>query len=83
MTTQQTVQRMPDRPAIRVPLSAGQHILHLLLTLLTGVWGIVWIWRAVSGNKVWADTQPGWQWGPWPYTAWYQHYGQRPPWEPQ
>jgi len=35
----------------RVPLTAGQHILHLLLTILTGgLWGIVWFIRAWHGN---------------------------------
>jgi hypothetical protein len=42
-----------DRPAPprRVPLTSGQHILHLLLTVLTGgLWGIVWFIRAWRGN---------------------------------
>ncbi|HEY5989336.1 MAG TPA: hypothetical protein VIV12_23585 [Streptosporangiaceae bacterium] len=35
----------------RVRLTAGQHILHLLLTLLTfGLWLPVWIFRALRGN---------------------------------
>ncbi len=35
----------------RVPLTAGQHILHLLLTVLTcGLWAPVWIIRAWRGN---------------------------------
>jgi len=35
----------------RVPLTAGQHILHLLLTVFTcGAWGIVWLIRAWRGN---------------------------------
>jgi hypothetical protein len=39
-----------DPPA--APLTTGQHILHLLLTIVTaGVWGIVWIIRAMQGNK--------------------------------
>lgn len=38
--------------AVRVPLSAGQHILHLLLTVLTGgLWVPVWIIRAARGNR--------------------------------
>jgi hypothetical protein len=44
----------PSAPAAppAAPLTAGQHILHLLLTVLTGgLWGIVWIIRAVQGNK--------------------------------
>ena len=40
----------PARP-LRVPLTAQQHILHLLLTVLTGgLWGIVWLMRAWRGN---------------------------------
>jgi len=36
----------------RVPLTAGQHILHLLLTVFTGgLWAPVWIIRAMQGNK--------------------------------
>jgi hypothetical protein len=46
------------------PLSPGQHILHLLLTVLTcGLWGIVWIIRASKGNRVPGDPTapiPGW-----------------------
>ena len=35
----------------RVPLTAGQHILHLLLTVLTlGLWAPVWLIRAWRGN---------------------------------
>jgi len=35
----------------RVPLTAGQHILHLLLTVLTlGLWAPVWVIRAWRGN---------------------------------
>ena len=34
------------------PLSASQHILHLLLTVFTaGLWAPVWIIRASQGNK--------------------------------
>jgi len=37
----------------RGPLTAGQHILHLLLTVFTGgLWAPVWIIRAMQGNKV-------------------------------
>lgn len=40
----------------REPLSASQHILHLLLTVVTfGLWAIVWIVRAVQGNRVPGD----------------------------
>ena len=36
----------------RTPLTASQHILHLLLTVLTGgLWGIVWAIRASQGNR--------------------------------
>lgn len=32
-------------------LSAGQHILHLMLTVLTaGLWLPVWLYRALRGN---------------------------------
>jgi hypothetical protein len=35
----------------RVPLTASQHILHLLLTVLTfGLWAPVWFIRAARGN---------------------------------
>ena len=38
-------------PPTRVPLTAGQHILHLLLTVLTlGLWAPVWLIRAWRGN---------------------------------
>ena len=37
---------------VRVPLTASQHILHLLLTVLTaGLWLPVWIFRAIRGNR--------------------------------
>jgi hypothetical protein len=37
---------------VRVPLSAGQHILHLLLSIFTcGLWIPVWIVRGIQGNK--------------------------------
>ena len=40
-----------EAPA-RVPLTAGQHILHLLLTVLTaGLWAPVWFVRAARGNR--------------------------------
>jgi hypothetical protein len=69
MTTQP--QPYPPREAVRVPLTAGQHILHLILTMLTfGLWSPVWIWRAVAGNKVWADTQPGYYRPPPPPYQW-------------
>jgi hypothetical protein len=36
---------------VRTPLTANQHILHLLLTVVTcGLWLPVWIVRAVQGN---------------------------------
>lgn len=45
-------QRQPSpRPVYVGPLTASQHILHLLLTVLTGgLWAPVWIWRAIRGN---------------------------------
>jgi hypothetical protein len=34
------------------PLTANQHILHLLLTVFTvGLWAPVWIVRSAQGNK--------------------------------
>ena len=37
---------------VRVPLTASQHILHLLLTIFTaGLWLPVWIIRAIRGNR--------------------------------
>ena len=39
------------QPSSRVPLTASQHILHLLLTIFTaGLWLPVWIIRAMRGN---------------------------------
>jgi hypothetical protein len=36
----------------RTPLTTGQHILHLLLTVFTcGLWAPVWFWRAAQGNR--------------------------------
>lgn len=36
----------------KTPLTAGQHILHLLLTVFTaGLWLPVWIIRAMQGNR--------------------------------
>lgn len=38
-------------PPPREPLTANQHILHLLLTVCTGgLWGVVWFIRAWRGN---------------------------------
>lgn len=35
----------------RTPLTTSQHILHLILTVLTGgLWGIVWLIAAMRGN---------------------------------
>ncbi len=50
----------------REPLSASQHILHLLLTLLTGgLWAIVWIIRAAQGNRIPGDpSAPVPEWPP-------------------
>ena len=40
------------RPPRKTPLTTNQHILHLLGTVFTGgIWGIVWIIRAVQGNR--------------------------------
>lgn len=37
----------------RESLRPAQHILHLLLTIFTfGLWGIVWIIRAIQGNRI-------------------------------
>jgi hypothetical protein len=37
--------------AVRTPLTPGQHILHLLLTVFTGgLWAPVWFIRAWRGN---------------------------------
>ena len=37
---------------VRIPLTAGQHILHLLLSVFTcGLWVPVWIVRSIQGNK--------------------------------
>ncbi len=38
---------------MRTPLTASQHILHLLLTVFTaGLWVPVWIIRAIQGNRI-------------------------------
>jgi hypothetical protein len=37
---------------VRVPLTASQHILHLLLTVFTfGLWLPVWVMRSIQGNR--------------------------------
>jgi hypothetical protein len=42
----------PATPDARTPLTASQHILHLLLTVFTcGLWAPVWIILAVRGNR--------------------------------
>ncbi|HEX7163343.1 MAG TPA: hypothetical protein VF223_19160 [Trebonia sp.] len=39
-------------PPPKIPLTASQHILHLLLTVFTaGLWAPVWIARAAGGNR--------------------------------
>jgi hypothetical protein len=43
--------RRAEQPAERTSLTAGQHILHLLLTVFTcGLWAPVWFIRAWRGN---------------------------------
>jgi hypothetical protein len=43
----------------RVPLTASQHILHLLLTVFTcGLWAPVWIIRAHRGNPMPVSSRP-------------------------
>ncbi len=45
---------------IRRPLTTGQHILHLLLTVFTaGLWLPVWIVRAFQGNVTWDESTEG------------------------
>lgn len=45
--------RARDAAYMRQPLTTGQHVLHLILTVLTGgLWGIVWAVRAHQGNTV-------------------------------
>jgi hypothetical protein len=48
----------PARPMpVKTPLTASQHILHLLLTVFTfGLWAPVWIIRSARGNQ----PTPGW-----------------------
>ncbi len=49
----------------RAPLTTGQHILHLILTIVTGgAWGIVWAIRASRGNRVPIPGIPQPQWNP-------------------
>ena len=53
----QPMREVVKRPPGRVPLTTGQHILHLLLTVLTGgLWAPVWIFRAMHGNP--AEPRP-------------------------
>jgi hypothetical protein len=48
----QRAERKAAEPDARRPLTASQHILHLLLTLVTlGLWAPVWIVRAIQGNR--------------------------------
>ena len=67
-------QPYPKRPMTRVPLTANQHILHLILTLFTfGLWGIVWAIRGMQGNKIWADVP----------NPRYGYYPPVPQWQPR
>ncbi len=51
--------------SVRTDLTAGQHILHLLLSVVTcGLWIPVWMIRAVQGNKTVPPAPP--QAAPWP-----------------
>lgn len=48
----------PQAPT-RVPLTASQHILHLLLTVFTaGLWLPVWFIRSLHGNPAPVCEQP-------------------------
>ena len=48
----QRAERKAAEPDARRPLTASQHILLLLLTLVTfGLWAPVWIVRAIQGNR--------------------------------
>jgi hypothetical protein len=50
---------MPPKPQ-RTPLTANQHILHLLLTVFTcGLWAPVWFVRALRGNPPRRQTDRG------------------------
>jgi hypothetical protein len=55
-TTDDVIARHAAQPrtelAARTPLTASQHILHLLLTVITaGLWAPVWIIRSMQGNR--------------------------------
>jgi hypothetical protein len=55
-TTDDVIARYATQPGAardtRTPLTASQHILHLLLTVFTaGLWLPVWIIRASQGNR--------------------------------
>jgi hypothetical protein len=55
----QGAEREAAAPDARYPLSAGQHILHLLLTVLTaGLWAPVWVVRAWRGNMPYVPPAP-------------------------
>jgi hypothetical protein len=77
---QHPVQPYPKRPVTRVPLTTTQHIAHMLGTIFTfGLWGIVWLIRAMQGNKVWADVpNPKFGYYPHPPPAPWR-YGPVPP----
>jgi hypothetical protein len=50
---------MSSKPQ-RTPLTANQHILHLLLTVFTcGLWAPVWLVRAWRGNPPRRQTDRG------------------------
>lgn len=60
---------------LKIPLTASQHILHLLLTVFTGgLWAPVWIFRSASGNR-----PPALQYRPPPGSQWpsQQQQGQQ------
>lgn len=66
-------------PMVKTPLTTSQHILHLLLSVLTlGLWIPVWIIRAISGNMQAAPPpQPSWAYPP--PQGYPQQWGYQPP----
>jgi len=67
-------------PPQKIPLTASQHILHLLLTVFTcGLWAPVWIARSASGNHPPQQAAPpSWAAPPGPQWPSQQQPGRQP-----
>jgi hypothetical protein len=71
---------IPQRPpTVKAPLTSGQHILHLLLSVFTlGLWIPVWVIRAAQGNQVPVAPVPP-SWAGQPPQQWQQPHPQQWP----